>query len=137
MFVCIHNAGRSQMAAGFARDLGGDRVVVRSAGTDPGDRVSRTAALAMAEVGIDISTQRPTLLTRADAASSDVVITTGCGADCPIFTGIDFEDWTLPDQAGSDLEHVRPVRDAIRARVEHLLDTLVPSRMSALIDRSS
>ncbi|RYV49763.1 heat-shock protein HtpX [Pengzhenrongella frigida] len=123
-FVCIHNAGRSQMAAGFARALGGDRVEVRSAGTDPDAKISATAAAAMAEVGIDITAQVPRLLTLADAEASDVVITTGCGADCAMFPGIDSTDWTLPTQAGPGIEHVRPVRDAIHHQVTLLLARL-------------
>ncbi len=121
LFVCIHNAGRSQMAAGFARQLGGDAVRVSSAGTAPGTEVSSSATAAMAEVGIDITDQVPRLLTRQGAANADVVVTMGCGAECPMFPDIDYRDWQLTAQTRQSVDHVRPVRDDIRRRVQALL----------------
>ena len=112
------------MAAGFARALGGDAVRVSSAGTAPADQVSGPAAAAMAEVGIDITGQVPRLLTVQDATAADVVVTMGCGAECPMFPGIDYRDWQLPVQAGQDVQGVRPVRDDIRTRVQSLLAEL-------------
>jgi protein-tyrosine-phosphatase len=124
LFVCVHNAGRSQMAAGWLRHLAGDRVTVLSAGSAPGDRLNPMAVAAMAEEGIDITEAVPTLLTTEAVRESDVVITMGCGDTCPIFPGKRYEDWELPDPAGQPLEFVRPVRDAIRSRVEGLLESL-------------
>ncbi len=124
LFVCIHNAGRSQMAAGFARALGGSAVRVSSAGTAPGDRVSGPAAESMTEVGIDITGQVPRLLTLGEAEAADVVVTMGCGAECPMFPGIVYRDWQLPVQAGPSVQDVRPVRDDIRTRVQALLAEL-------------
>ena len=127
LFVCVHNAGRSQMAAGWLRHLAGDAVEVRSAGSVPGDQVNPSAVAAMAEVGIDISDQRPKVLTTDAVESSDVVITMGCGDACPVFPGKRYLDWVLVDPAGKGLEAVRPVRDEIETRVRALLDELVPT----------
>lgn len=124
LFVCVHNAGRSQMAAGFAVALGGDRVQVLSAGSEPADRINPVAVQAMAEVGIDIAGTRPRVLAVDDVRASDAVITMGCGDACPIFPGKRYEDWDLPDPAGLPLEEVRPIRDAIEQRVRHLLSVV-------------
>jgi arsenate reductase len=124
LFVCIHNAGRSQMAAGWLTHLAGDRVEVRSAGSAPGDRVNPVAVAAMAEVGIDINAAQPKILTPEAVEASDVVITMGCGDACPIFPGKRYEDWDLADPAGQGIEAVRPIRDEIRARIEDLLANL-------------
>ena len=124
LFVCVHNAGRSQMAAGWLRSLAGDSVEVRSAGSIPGDRVNPAAIEAMAEVGIDISDQRPKVLTTDAVESSDVVITMGCGDACPIFPGKRYLDWELEDPAGQGVEAVRPIRDDIEARIRGLLAEL-------------
>ncbi|GLW74318.1 arsenate reductase [Kitasatospora phosalacinea] len=121
LFVCVHNAGRSQMAAAFLTHLAGDRVEVRSAGSAPGHRVNPSAVAAMAEVGIDISAQQPKVLTTEAVRSSDYVITMGCGDACPFFPGKHYRDWPLDDPAGQGLEAVRPIRDAVRARVEELV----------------
>ncbi|MFZ2504159.1 MAG: arsenate reductase ArsC [Nocardioides sp.] len=125
LFVCIHNAGRSQMAAGYLRHLGGDRVEVLSAGSAPGSAVNAMAVEAMAEEGIDIASAQPKILTTEAVAESDVVITMGCGDACPIFPGKRYEDWQLDDPAGRPLSEVRPIRDDIRRRVEQLLDELL------------
>lgn len=127
LFVCIHNAGRSQMAAGFMRALAGDAVEVRSAGSAPADQINPVAVEAMAETGIDISGQSPALLTPEAVESSGVVITMGCGDACPVFPGISYRNWELPDPAGKGIEAVRPIRDQIRARVAELLAELVPA----------
>ena len=127
LFVCVHNAGRSQMAAGWLRHLAGDAVEVRSAGSVPGDRVNPAAVEAMAEVGIDISAQRPKVLSTDAVEASDVVITMGCGDACPIFPGKRYLDWELEDPAGKGVEAVRPIRDEIRTRIEKLLADLVPT----------
>lgn len=127
LFVCVHNAGRSQMAAGYLRHLAGERIEVRSAGSEPGDRLNPVAVEAMAEEGIDITGAAPRILTVDDVRESDVVITMGCGDTCPIFPGKRYEDWELEDPAGKDLETVRQVRDDIRGRVEALLAELLPS----------
>ena len=127
LFVCVHNAGRSQMAAGFMRELAGDRVEVLSAGSAPKDSINPVAVAAMQEVGIDISNQQPKILTTEAVFESDAVITMGCGDACPIFPGKRYEDWVLKDPAGQDLEFVRKVRDDIKARVETLLSELLPS----------
>jgi arsenate reductase len=127
LFVCVHNAGRSQMAAGWLRHLAGDTVEVRSAGSDPGERVNPAAVEAMAEVGVDITGRSPKKLEWATAESADVIITMGCGDACPIFPGKRYEDWKLDDPAGRGVEAVRPIRDEIRARVEKLLTELVPA----------
>jgi arsenate reductase len=121
LFVCVHNAGRSQMAAGFARALGGDRVQVLSAGSEPADRINPVAVAAMAEVDIDITGAEPRILAVDDVRASDAVVTMGCGDACPIFPGKRYEDWDLTDPAGLPLEQVRPIRDDIEQRVRALL----------------
>lgn len=128
LFVCVHNAGRSQMAAGFLTALAGDSIEVRSAGSAPADSVNAAAVEAMAEVGIDISTQSPKILTPDAVETSDVVITMGCGDACPVFPGVSYRDWDLPDPAGKGVEAVRPIRDEIRTRIEDLIAELVPSQ---------
>lgn len=127
LFVCIHNAGRSQMAAGFLRSLGGGAIEVRSAGSAPGERVNPAAVEAMAEVGIDIADQTPKLLTHEAVETSDVVITMGCGDACPVFPGISYRNWELEDPAGKGVEAVRPIRDEIKTRVEALVAELLPA----------
>jgi protein-tyrosine-phosphatase len=124
LFVCVHNAGRSQMAAGYLARLGGGAVEVRSAGSEPADRVNPAAVAAMAEEGIDITAEVPKLLTTEAVQDSDVVVTMGCGDACPYFPGKRYEDWVLEDPAGQGLEQVRPIRDEIRRRVETLLREL-------------
>ena len=126
LFVCVHNAGRSQMAAGWLRHLAGDAVEVRSAGSIPGDLVNPAAVEAMAEVGIDISDQRPKVLTSDAVESSDVVISMGCGDAGPVFPGTRYLDWQLADPAGKGVAAVRPIRDEIERRVRGLIDELVP-----------
>ncbi|MEY4497027.1 MAG: hypothetical protein RLZZ364_332 [Actinomycetota bacterium] len=121
LFVCVHNAGRSQMAAGFMRQLGGERVEVLSAGSAPKDSINPVAVAAMAELGIDIADQRPKILTPESVQQSDVVITMGCGDACPYYPGKRYEDWQLDDPAGQGIEPVRIIRDEIKARVEALL----------------
>ena len=128
LFVCVHNAGRSQMAAGYLRALGGDRVEVLSAGSAPKDQINPVAIDAMAEEGIDITGSIPKILTVEAVKESDVVITMGCGDACPIFPGKRYEDWELDDPAGQGIEAVRPIRDESRARIEALLADLVPAR---------
>ncbi|WP_025273641.1 arsenate reductase ArsC [Haloglycomyces albus] len=128
LFVCVHNAGRSQMAAGWLRHLAGNRVEVRSAGSDPADAVNPAAVEAMAEVGIDITQQEPKILTTDAVEASDVCITMGCGDACPVFPGKRYLDWDLADPAGQGVEAVRPIRDDIRARVEELLTELLPEQ---------
>lgn len=125
LFVCVHNAGRSQMAAGFLEALAGGAVEVLSAGSTPADAVNPVAVQAMAEVGIDISSAAPKVLTADAVKASDVVVTMGCGDTCPFYPGKRYEDWVLDDPAGEPLEKVRPIRDEIRARVEGLLADLV------------
>jgi arsenate reductase len=127
LFVCVHNAGRSQMAASWLRALGGDAVEVRSAGSEPAEQLNPVAVQAMREVGIDITAATPHLLDYADVEQSDVVITMGCGDTCPIFPGKRYEDWELLDPAGQPIEVVRGVRDEIRARVEALLGEILTS----------
>ncbi|MCU1604795.1 MAG: Protein-tyrosine phosphatase, low molecular weight [Modestobacter sp.] len=124
LFVCVHNAGRSQMAAGWLRSLAGESVEVRSAGSIPADRVNPAAVEAMAEVGIDIAGQQPRVLTADAVEASDVVITMGCGDACPIFPGTRYLDWDLEDPAGMGVEGVRPIRDEIGTRVRALLAEL-------------
>ncbi|GAA4287974.1 arsenate reductase ArsC [Georgenia daeguensis] len=128
MFVCVHNAGRSQMAAAWLSHLAGDAVEVRSAGSAPADQVNPAAVEAMAEVGIDIAAEKPKVLTTEAVKESDVVITMGCGDACPIFPGKRYEDWELEDPAGKSVDGVRPVRDEIKARVEELIASLLPAR---------
>ena len=124
LFVCVHNAGRSQMAAGFLQHLAGDRVQVLSAGSAPADQINPTAVEAMAEVGIDIAGAQPKVLTTESVQDSDVVITMGCGDACPFFPGKRYEDWKLDDPAGQGIEAVRIIRDDIRARIEALISSL-------------
>ena len=124
LFVCVHNAGRSQMAAGWLRHLGGDRVTVLSAGSAPASSINPVAVEAMAEVGIDIAGHQPRVLDPADVQASDVVVTMGCGDACPFYPGTRYEDWKLDDPAGQGIEAVRPIRDEIRGRVEELLASL-------------
>ena len=124
LFVCVHNAGRSQMAAGFLRHLSGGAVEVRSAGSMPADQINPVAVEAMLELGIDIREERPKVLTTEAVQASDVVITMGCGDVCPIFPGKRYEDWKLEDPAGQGIDSVRPIRDEIRTRVLALLDEL-------------
>ena len=126
LFVCVHNAGRSQMAAGWLRHLAGDAVEVRSAGSEPADQLNRAAVAAMAEVGIDITANTPKLLDYDAAYAADVIITMGCGDACPVFPGKRYEDWKLDDPAGKDVEAVRPIRDEIRDRVRALVAELLP-----------
>ncbi len=127
LFVCVHNAGRSQMAAGYLTDLAGDRVNVLSAGSEPADKINPVAVQAMAEDGIDIRGASPKILTTEAVKESDVVITMGCGDTCPIFPGKRYEDWDLDDPAGQGIEAVRPIRDDIKNRIEKLLDGLLPT----------
>jgi arsenate reductase len=124
LFVCVHNAGRSQMAAGFMRSLSGGAVEVRSGGSEPGESINPVAVQAMAEVGIDISAAVPQLMTTEQVFASDAVVTMGCGDVCPIFPGKRYEDWDLADPAGQGIDAVRPIRDDIRGRVERLLAEL-------------
>ena len=128
LFVCIHNAGRSQMAAGYARALSGGAVEVLSGGSEPGDQINPMAVAAMAEEGIDISQAVPTLMTTEQVRESDAVITMGCGDVCPIFPGKRYEDWELEDPKGKSIEQVRPIRDDIRSRIEALLSEMLPAR---------
>ena len=121
MFVCVHNAGRSQMAQGFLQPLAGDRVEVRSSGTMPGNQVNPAAVAAMAELGIDISSATPKILTDEDVRASDYVITMGCGDKCPFYPGKIYLDWVLEDPAGKGVESVRPIRDEIKILVENLV----------------
>ncbi|MAT17538.1 MAG: heat-shock protein HtpX [Leifsonia sp.] len=127
LFVCVHNAGRSQMAAGFLSALAGDRIQVLSAGSEPKDQINPIAIEAMAEEGIDITGNVPKILTTDAVKASDVVITMGCGDTCPIFPGKRYEDWELEDPAGKDLETVRRVRDDIKGRIETLISELLPA----------
>ncbi|CAD6009169.1 arsenate reductase ArsC [Agreia sp. COWG] len=126
LFVCIHNAGRSQMAAGYMTALSGGAVTVRSGGSEPGHEINPVAIRAMAEEGIDISQGVPQLMTTEAVRDSDVVITMGCGDVCPIFPGKRYEDWELADPKGRQLDEVRPIRDDIRARVTALLSEILP-----------
>jgi arsenate reductase (thioredoxin) len=125
LFVCVHNAGRSQMAAGWLAHIAGDRIDIRSAGSEPADQINPIAVEAMAEVGIDIGAEAPKLLTTDAVSRADVVITMGCGDTCPYFPGKRYEDWALADPAGQPLDVVRGVRDDIRARVETLANDLL------------
>ena len=124
LFVCVHNAGRSQMAAGYLQHLAGDRIEVLSAGSQPADQVNPAAVAAMAEEGIDIAAAQPKVLTTEAVQESDVVITMGCGDECPFFPGKRYEDWVLEDPAGQGIDAVRPIRDEIRRRVVALLGSL-------------
>ncbi|MFD0414573.1 arsenate reductase ArsC [Streptomyces sp. NPDC127108] len=128
LFVCVHNTGRSQMAAGFLAHLAGDRIEVRSAGSVPGDQVNPAAVEAMREVGVDISAARPKVLTPEAVQASDYVITMGCGDACPVFPGKTYLDWRLEDPAGKGVEAVRPIRDEIERRVVALIAEVDASR---------
>ena len=127
LFVCVHNAGRSQMAAGYLQHLAGDRITVLSAGSEPADKVNPVAVRAMAEEGIDITPATTKILTTGAVQESDVVITMGCGDACPFYPGKRYEDWKLDDPAGQGIEAVRPIRDAIKARVANLAASLLTS----------
>ncbi len=124
LFVCVHNAGRSQMAAGFLQHLGEGRIEVLSAGSQPADSVNLAAVEAMAEVGIDIAANQPKVLTDSAVQTADVVITMGCGDECPFYPGKRYEDWVLDDPAGQGVDAVRPIRDEIKSRVEALIASL-------------
>ncbi|MGD0743108.1 MAG: arsenate reductase ArsC [Acidimicrobiales bacterium] len=126
LFVCVHNAGRSQMAAALLAHHAGDRVTIRSAGSEPADQLNPAVVAAMREIGIDIAAERPKLLTHELAEDADVVVTMGCGDTCPVFPGKRYLDWELDDPAGLGLDEVRPIRDEIEARVRALLAELVP-----------
>jgi protein-tyrosine-phosphatase len=121
MFVCVHNAGRSQMAAGFMQHLAGDRVEIRSAGTAPAETINPSVVEAMQEEGIDISMNSPKILTTEDVKASDYVITMGCGDECPFFPGKTYLDWPLEDPAGQGVEAIRPIRDEIKSKIEALI----------------
>ena len=127
LFVCVHNAGRSQMAAAYLTTLSNGAIEVRSAGSEPAGSVNPAAVAAMAEEGIDMSTEIPKVLTVEAVRESDVVITMGCGDTCPIFPGKRYEDWELEDPAGQGVEAVRPIRDEIKARIQALIAVLVPA----------
>ncbi|SHU13933.1 MAG: arsenate reductase ArsC [Mycobacterium sp.] len=127
LFVCVHNAGRSQMAAALLTHLSAGRIEVRSAGTAPADAINPVAVAAMAELGIDITAEAPKVLTADTVQTSDVVITMGCGDTCPYFLGVSYRDWKLDDPAGQPLEAVRPIRDAIAGRVRDLVEELLPN----------
>jgi arsenate reductase len=131
LFVCVHNAGRSQMAAGWLRHLAGDAVEVRSAGSEPAETINPVAIEAMREVGIDITAEQPRKLEYATAQASDVIITMGCGDACPVFPGKRYEDWKLDDPAGQGIEAVRPIRDEIRDHVAQLVTELLTRRDQA------
>lgn len=124
VFLCVHNAGRSQMAAAFARELGGDRVRVFSGGSDPAASVNPGAVEAMAEVGIDVTGAKPQRWSDDIIRSADVVVTMGCGDECPFFPGVSYRDWELDDPSGLPVEEIRPIRDDIRARVEDLISEI-------------
>ena len=124
LFVCVHNAGRSQMAAGYLAHLAGGRIDVLSAGSQPATQVNQVAVAAMAEEGIDIAAEQPKVLTAEAVQESDVVITMGCGDECPFYPGKRYEDWVLDDPAGQGIESVRPIRDEIKRRVEDLIASL-------------
>jgi arsenate reductase len=127
LFVCVHNAGRSQMAAAYLAHLSAGRIEVRSAGSAPGEQVNPAAVEAMAEEGIDISAEVPKILTTEAVQESDVVITMGCGDTCPVFPGKRYEDWVLEDPAGKGVDSVRPIRDEIKARIQTLIEELLPN----------
>ncbi|MFL6131511.1 MAG: arsenate reductase ArsC [Nocardioidaceae bacterium] len=126
LFVCVHNAGRSQMAAGYLQHLAGDRINVLSAGSEPANRINPVAVQVMAEDGIDITTATPKSLTTEAVQESDVVITMGCGDACPYYAGKRYEDWKLDDPAGQGIDNVRPIRDDIKDRVKALIIELSP-----------
>ena len=126
LFLCVHNAGRSQMAAAFARNLAGDRIVVYSAGSDPGDQLNEAVVTAMSEVGLEISGESPKKLTDEMGRQADVIVTMGCGDSCPVYVGKRYVDWELEDPKGKDLETVRMIRDEIERRVSDLIEELTP-----------
>jgi arsenate reductase (thioredoxin) len=126
LFVCVHNAGRSQMAAALAERIGGGRIHVRSAGTDPAEHINPAVVDAMAEVGLDLSRRQPTRLEDAVVREADVVVTMGCGDACPVYPGKRYEDWELTDPSGKTVEEVREIRDEIETRVRNLIDSLSP-----------
>ena len=125
LFLCVHNAGRSQMAAAFARSIGGDALTVYSAGTQPGEMLHPVVVEVMAEVGLDITDQKPMALTEEMARASRVVVTMGCGDECPYYPGVKYLDWPLDDPKGQPLEKVRAIRDDIRDRVAALVDSVL------------
>ncbi len=125
LFVCVHNAGRSQMAAGWLRHLAGNRIEVRSAGSMPAEQINPVAVEAMREVGIDLTAEQPKVLTTEAVQASDAVVTMGCGDACPFFPGKRYEDWKLADPAGQGIDAVRPIRDEIKTRVEALIAELI------------
>ena len=127
LFVCIHNAGRSQMAAGYLRHLSEGRIDVLSAGSAPADSINPAVYDAMLEEGIDLSAEKPKILTTEAVIASDVVVTMGCGDSCPYYPGKRYEDWVLPDPAGQGIEAVRPIRDEIKSRITALIAELVPA----------
>ena len=127
LFVCVHNAGRSQMAAAYLSHLAQGAIEVRSAGSQPADQVNPAAVQAMREEGIDISAEQPKVLTTEAVKDSDVVVTMGCGDECPYFPGKRYEDWVLEDPAGKGVESVRPIRDEIRGRIQQLISELLPA----------
>jgi arsenate reductase (thioredoxin) len=124
LFVCVHNAGRSQMAAGYLNHFAGDRIEVRSAGSEPADKINPVAVQPIAEEGIDIAAEQLKILTNEAVKASDVIITMGCGDTCPFYPGKRYEDWILDDPSGEDIDHVRPIRDEIKRRVEQLISEL-------------
>ena len=126
LFLCVHNAGRSQMAAALLARRGGDRVIVHSAGSDPGETLNPAVVAAMAEIGIDITAEQPKKLTDDRARRADVIVTMGCGDACPVYPGKRYVDWELPDPAGRGVEEVRPIRDEIERRVKVLLAEVAP-----------
>jgi arsenate reductase len=128
LFVCVHNAGRSQMAAGYLQHLAGDRISVLSAGSEPADQLNTVAVQVMAEEGIDIAANQPKVLTTEAVRTADVVVTMGCGDTCPFFPGKRYEDWDLVDPAGKDVETVRAVRDDIKKRIENLISEVLDER---------
>ena len=130
LFVCVHNAGRSQMAAAFLTHLSDGAVEIRSAGSEPADQINPAAVQAMAEAGIDITAEKPKMLTDQAVRESDVVITMGCGDTCPFYPGKRYEDWVLEDPAGKGVDSVRPIRDEIRGRVQTLIGELLPAARS-------
>jgi arsenate reductase len=132
LFVCVHNAGRPQMAQGWLRHLAGARIEARSGGSQPAEHINPAAVAAMAEVGVDITAEQPKILTDDAVYTSDVVITMGCGDACPVFPGKRYEDWQLDDPAGQDLATVRAIRDDIRSHVEALIATLAPERAATV-----
>lgn len=127
LFVCVHNAGRSQMAAAYLTELSGGRITVRSAGSEPGNQLNPVAVAAMEEEGIDLTSASPKILTTEAVRASDVVITMGCGDTCPIFPGKRYEDWKLDDPAGKGIDDVRRIRDDIKRRITVLIDELLPA----------